>query len=116
MRLLIFGLALLAATPAAAQDAQSLQLQIDSLRLQQQIAQQRAIDQANQLMSMELQMRVDQAATEAELRRLPTPLPQPPYPSATPRARLDASQLPSIPDAALAASNQRVRDAAQNRR
>ena len=109
MRGLILGIVLLCAGPAAAQDAQTLQLQLDSLRLQQQMAQQRAVALEGQLMAAEAQLRADQAAAEAEAARAPARLPQLPYPTATP-APLDVSRLPTIPEATLTASNRRVRE------
>lgn len=111
-------LAFLIASPAATQDfGFTTQAQIDDLRMQQQLAQQRAIAQSNELMALESRLRTEQAVRDLEFQRaLPPRLPQLPYPAGAPPARIDTSKLPSIPDAALADSNRRVRDASENRR
>lgn len=89
----------------------------DALRAQQQLSQQRAVEQANQLMTLEARLRAEQAISDLQFARaLPARVPELPYPSSVPPAPLDVSKLPSIPDAALAASNQRVQDAVRNRR
>jgi len=110
----ILGLALATAGTAAAQDLNQLnQLQLDELRLQQQMQQQRSIDLQNQLMSMEARQRAEQAIVQGQR---PQPvLPSLPYPGAPP-ASVDTSHLPSIPDSALADSNRRVQEISKNRR
>lgn len=117
MRALVLSLALSAAAPAAAQDIHSQlnQFQLDDLRAQQQLAQQRAIAQANELMALESRLRTEQAIQDLRQVYAPVRLPELPYAGAPPAA-IDTSKLPEIPDAALAASNRRVREAVQNRR
>lgn len=117
MRALVLSLALaVAGLPAAAQDLNALtQFQLDDLRAQQQLAQQRAVAQANELMALEARLRTEQAIMDLRQSHAPVRLPELPYAGAPP-APLDTSRLPSIPDAALAASNRRVREASQNRR
>jgi hypothetical protein len=113
MRALIAILALAAATPAAAQTSS----QLADLQMQQQLAQQRAVAQHNELFALEARVRTEQAILDLQLQRaLPARAPELPYPVAAPTGRVDTSKLPSIPDAALAASNRRVQDAAKNRR
>ena len=104
------------AAPAAAQDFGAInQFQLDELRMQQHLAQQRAIAQSNELMALEARLRTEQAVMQAQTQRAQTRLPELPYEGAPP-ARIDTSKLPSIPDAALAASNRRVQEASENRR
>ena len=114
MRALIAVIALTAAAaPAAAQTSS----QIADLQMQQQLAQQRAVALHNELFTLETRMRTEQAILDLQLQRaLPARVPELPYPVAAPRGTIDTSKLPSIPDAALAASNRRVQDAAKNRR
>jgi hypothetical protein len=116
MRALILIAAIAAAAPAAAQPINALQF--DALRAEQSAAQFHAIQQDNERMALEARLRANQAVQDMELQRLlPPQVYLPPYPEVghvAPAAPFDASKLPSIPDAALAASNQRVRDAAKN--
>lgn len=111
---LIAGLALATAGSAAAQDLNQLnQLQLDELRFQQQLQQQRSVDLQNQLMTLETRQRAEQAIAQGQR---PAPaLPSLPYPGAPP-ASVDTSHLPSIPDAALAESNRRIQAISKNRR
>ena len=114
MRTLLAATLLVAATPAAAQHPQS---QLDDLRMQAEAAQRRAIDQQNQLMSLETRLRADQALLD--LQRSAPAVPQLRYdPTTGGRVAATAAptRYPSIPDSALAASNRRVQDAARNRR
>ena len=66
MRFLTAVLLLAAASPAAAQHPQT---QLDDLRMQQEAAHRRAIDQQNQLTALETRLRAEQGA--ADLRRTP---------------------------------------------
>ena len=112
MRYLIAVLLLAAATPAAAQHPQT---QLDDLRMQQQEAQRRAIDQSNQLMALDARLRAEQAS--AELQRPPPRLPEVRYKPATGGfVRAMPPSYPSVPDTTLADSNRKVQDAARNRR
>lgn len=117
MRARLFLSVLAIATPAA---AQPVQLQLDDLRAQQQAAERRAIDQANQIQALEARLRADQASADLAAQRAGVRLPQLPYgdPSMTtrPAAAAAAAAYPSVPDAVLADSNRRVQDAARNRR
>lgn len=117
MRAYVVLVVLALAAPAAAQEPWPLtQFQIDDLRMQQQMAQQRAIAQANELMALEARLRTEQAVAQAQAARAPVRLPELPYAEGAPPPVIDTSKLPSIPDAALAASNRRVQEAAKNRR
>jgi hypothetical protein len=115
MRAMILVLALAAAAPAAAQTPYTDQLRLNELQTQADLARQRAISQDNQLTALDAQIRADQAIRDIQLQRALPPL----LPRADPNApppTLDVSQLPSIPDSALAASNQAVREASRPRR
>ena len=108
MRALILALAVLApAVPAAAQDAFALQHMQNELWAQQQMLQQRAVAQSNELIALEARLRTEQSLTP---RLLGLELPPPPP------AAFHTSKLPSIPDDRLAASNAAVREASENRR
>ena len=114
MRLLAL-LVMFAAWPALGQDFNGLnQSQLDDLRAQQQLAQQRLIAQANELRALESRVRAEQAVADQQAARIPFRLPEP-LPGAPPRT-IDVDQLPSIPDEALAASNRRIRETAKNPR
>jgi len=117
MRALLAILALtLAAAPAVAQDLYATQSQIADLQMQQQLAQQRAVAQHNELFALEARLTTEQAILDLQLQRaLPVRVPELPYPVAVPTGKIDVSKLPSIPDAALAASNRRVQEASKNR-
>ncbi len=118
--LLISVLLTAAAAPAAAQLlGPADQMQIDNLRMQQEQAQRRAIDQANQLEALSARQRADDAALDLRLQRGdvgPRQAPSLRYEPAARPAGKASSRYPSIPDAALADSNRRVQDAARNRR
>jgi hypothetical protein len=111
MRALAALILLAAATPAAAQTPD-----LDALRFQQQQLQQRNVAQTNELMALEARLKAEQAVAEQQLARAPVRVPEPLYTSSTPRAKLDTSKLPSIPDAALADSNRRVQAIVGGRR
>jgi len=113
MRTLIALIALATASAAAAQPL-TQQLQLDELRMQQEAAQRRAIDQSNQLMALEARLRAEQAT--ADLQRGAPRAPGLRYEPARRSAPSAAAKYPSIPDAALADSNRRVQEAAKNRR
>ncbi|HEY0650731.1 hypothetical protein, partial [Phenylobacterium sp.] len=95
--------------------AQPVLQQLEDLRMQQEAANRRAIDQSNQLMALEARLRADQAS--ADLQRSAPRVPELRYEPSTRRGTAAAAaRFPSIPDAALADSNRRVQDAARNRR
>ena len=102
-----------AASPAVAQHPQQ---QIEDLRAQQEAMQRRAIDQANQLTALETRLRAEQGAVD--LQRVTPRAPEIRYKGAAGGGFVQAlpPTYPAIPDAALAASNKRVQDAARERR
>jgi hypothetical protein len=114
MRPLLIALALSAATPAAAQIPGNPGY--DYLRAQQEAAQRAAVARQNELMALEANLRAQQAINDLEFRRaVPVQAPQLPYPQSVGGGptSIDLSKLPSIPDAALAASNKRVQEIAR---
>jgi len=120
MRALIILIVLACAAPAAAQpDALTLSLQRDAeLQAQADQARRRDVELTNRLSTLEAQQQTDQALSDiAALRRRPAQPtiydPNLPPPRAAP---VPAASFVSIPDAALADSNARVRAAAANRR
>lgn len=114
MRVALTAAALAVATTAGA-SAQPAFQQLEDLRMQQEAAQRRAIDQSNQLMALEARLRAEQAL--ADLQRSAPRAPELRYePSERRGTAAAAARYPSIPDAALAESNRRVQDAARNRR
>ena len=113
-KLVVLSLSALAvATPALAQVTQS---QLEDLRVQQQAAERRFIDQSNQLQALENRLRADQASADLTAQRAGVRVPQLRYPDPTVGASAVTPKYPSMPDAALADSNKRVQDAARNRR
>jgi len=99
---------LAAATPAWAQDA----LQRESeIRMEQDMARQRSIEQSNRMMALEAQIGAEQAIRQVEAQRIRPILPRP-GPGAPP-PRIDPGSLASIPDDRLDASNARVREASK---
>lgn len=115
MRLLV-PLSVLALAAATAAKAQVTQFQLDDLRAQQQAADRRAIDQANQLQALDARMRADQAVAEMTVQRLGARAPELPYVSPVARGVVTTPTYPSMSDSVLAQSNQRVQDAVRNRR
>src|SRR3989344_7685009 len=115
MRALLAFSVLALAAPAA---AQPIQLQLDDLRAQQQAAERRAIDQANQMQALEARLRADQASADLAAQRAGARLPQLPYgdPSMTTRPAAATAAYPPAPAAVLAGSHRRVQDAARTRR
>jgi hypothetical protein len=122
MRVLILALtAAIVAGPAMAQVAPQLGLQPftaqDSIFLQQQEAtRQQLIQQQNQIMSLDAQIRAQQALSDVQAQARVPQLPLPDVTPGRPLPQIDTSQLASIPDAALADSNKKVLEAAGNRR
>jgi hypothetical protein len=105
------------AVPAAAQIYQSLTWANDALRLaDQQALRQRDITITNDLARLDAQLQTNQALAGLAAQRAPVVLPTMPLNSNAPPPMIDVSKLASIPDAALAASNARVRAAAENRK
>ena len=95
------------------QQQMDLQLRLNALQAQQDQASSQAVNQQNQLMNLEAQLRAQQ--TYADIRaESATPRLAPP-PETGPMPQIDTSQLASMPDATLAASNARIKAAAANR-
>lgn len=115
LRTIVLIGAIAAAAPAAAQAVGSLDaLRLDALRMQQEDAVRRLIDQQNQLMAAEAQARADRAAMELRLQRdLPVRIPEPA--SGSRLAPAAAAVFPSIPAKALTDSNRRIQAAVRDR-
>jgi len=109
MRWMIAGLILAAAMPAASQPTS--QFELDSLRIQQEAAARRAVAQANELTALEARLRTEQAVSDLRLQREAPRLPELAY--APPAAPAATPKYPSVPDALLADSNRRVREASK---
>lgn len=120
MRALVVLIALLFAAPAVAQpDTLALTLQRDAeLQAQADLARQREIELNNRLSTLEARLQTDQALRDIEaMRRRPQmPTIYDPNAPAPQVAAVPLAAFASMPDAALAASNARVRAAAANRR
>lgn len=128
MRAGLLSLLLLAAAgTAAAQDLQlerrldvqqrlDLQMRLNELQAQQDMARQREIARQNEIMALEARLRAEQGLADVRAQSLTPRLPPIPSQGAGPPPDIDTSQLTSIPDAALADSDRRVREAARNRR
>ena len=117
----LFAIALIAtAAPAGAQVLDPLsQMQLQDLRMQQEAAQRRAIDHANQLEALAARLRADQATLDLQVQRGDVGPRQAPGLRYEPAARSASSSLgkyPSMPDAALMDSNRKVQAASRNRR
>ena len=113
MRVALIAAALAAAATGVSAQQPTFQ-QLEDLRMQQEAANRRAIDQSNQLMALEARLRAEQAS--ADLQRSAPRVPELRYEPSTRRGARAAARYPSIPDAALAESNRRVQDAARSRR
>ncbi len=86
--------------------------QVDQLRMQQDLAARQAVIQRNDLSYLEHQLRTQQTLSAVQAQSQSPQIPPPPAGGA-PRS-IDVSGLASIPDAALAESNEKVRAAAGN--
>lgn len=120
MRLLTLVSVLAGLTAAGTASAQSLQQRLDlnaraaELRAQQNLADQRAVILENRLNNLESQQRTQQAIDDLQAQ---TRTPQlPPPPPGAPPPQIDTSNMATIPDSTLEQSNERVREAAGNRR
>lgn len=129
MRLPLFVFSALAvATPVMAQvtpappalnplvSSPAFQAQQFELRQQQEAMRQQLIQQQNQMMTLEAQIRTQQALSDVRAQVQTPRLPLPDVTPGHPLPQIDTSQLASIPDAALADSNRKVLDAANGRR
>ncbi|TAJ72522.1 MAG: hypothetical protein EPO51_10530 [Phenylobacterium sp.] len=116
MRTLI-ALSVLTLAGAAPAFAQVNQFQLDDLRAQQQAAERRSIDQANQIQALEARLRADQASADMAAQRAGVYVPRLPAVDPTVKGASAAPpKYPTMPDSVLADSNKRVQDAARNRR
>ena len=86
------------------------------LMVQQEQLRQQMIQQQNQLQVLDAQIRSEQALQEVQRLRVAPQLPLPDTRPGHALPNIDTRQLASIPDAALADSNKKVIDAANNRR
>jgi hypothetical protein len=117
MRVLILALSIFAvAAPAMAQVPMQMPTQPwtaqNAIILQQQEStRQQLVQQQNQLMSMDAQMRVQQGLSEIQAQAQSPQLPLPIMGPAGALPQMDTSQLATIPDSALADSNRKVLDA-----
>ena len=117
MRALVFLMALGAAAPATAQDFRALGFARDAeLTAQAQAARSRDIAITNDLSTLQSRVQTNQALSDiANLRAAPA-APIVALPLGAPPPKIDPGDLATIPDTTLAASNARVRAAADNRR
>jgi len=118
MRALVLALALAAAAaPAAAQDYRGIALSQEAERIAAgQAARSRDIVTTNELSTLQAQVQSNQALSDVGALRVRPTVPTIPLGPYTPAPRIDTSKFATIPDAELAASNARVRAAADNRR
>ena len=118
MRVFVILLALAAcvAAPAAAQPFRSLELARDAQAQEQALAaRNRDIALANELSNLQARLQTEQALSNLQAQRVGPPVPLVIYNPKAPPPKIDLSQMASIPDAALAQSNARIRAAADNR-
>ena len=109
MRWIIAGLMLAAATPVGAQPL----FELENLRAQQEAASRRAVAQTNELQALEARLRTEQAVADLRLQRDAPPPPYLPYAPSTSSTPATTPNYPSVPDALLADSNRRVREASR---
>jgi hypothetical protein len=117
VRALVLILSLAAASPAAAQRVgvppatlPQLQIQQNAIQAQTDLARQQQVGLQNELAARDAQLRADQAVAnlQAQVRLPQVNAPDVYAISAGAPAPVDQGAFPQIPDAALAASNQRV--------
>lgn len=108
------------ASPAAAQFVPQPALAIPQpdpgLMAFQEMQRQQLVQQQNQIMSLEAQLRTQQNLADVRAMAVSPRLPPPNLNGKAPPPQIDTNQLASIPDSALADSNRKVLDAAGNRR
>ena len=112
--LLLLAVAVLIAAPAAAQDYRALDQARDADAFAAEMAARaRGVALTNEHFALDARIRAEQALGDlARAAARPTLVPAPEAPLPT----IDTTRLATIPDAALAQSNARVRAAAANRR
>jgi hypothetical protein len=117
VRALALILALAAASPAAAQRAgvppatlPQLQIQQNAIQAQMDLARQQQVGLQNELAARDAQLRADAAVANLQAQVRPPPLNAPDLYviAAGAPPPVDQGPFPQIPDATLAASNQRV--------
>ena len=117
MRTLIILLILGSAAPAAAQPYRDLTFSQDAQRAAEaRAARAHDISAGNDLTVKAAGAQTDKALSNVAASRASPAVPTIPFNPAAPPPKIDASQLASIPDATLAASNARAVAAADNRR
>ena len=121
LAILAAPLALLAASPAFAQFVPApppgtLAAPDPGAMALQEMQRQQLVQQQNQIMSLEAQLRTQQALADLRALAVSPRLPPPHLNSKAPPPQIDTGQLASIPDSALADSNRKVLDAADNHR
>jgi hypothetical protein len=117
MRALVFFIALGAAAPATAQDFRAIALARDAeLTAQAQAARSRDIAITNDLSTLQARVQTNQALSDIAALRVAPAVPSVVLPPGAPPPKIDPGDIATIPDATLAASNARVRAAADNRR
>lgn len=114
----LFLSALAVAIPAVAfaQTPYTDQLRLGELQAQQDLARQRAIAQDNELTALTARIQTETVIRDLAAQRVLPKLPTLPDDPNRPPVVIDTSQLPSIPDDRLAASNAAVRAASEPRR
>jgi type IV secretory pathway VirJ component len=105
------------AAPATAQPFRDLELARDAQAQAAAVAaRNRDIALSNELSNLQARLQTDEALNHLQAQRISPPVPMTPFDPKAPPPKIDLSQMASIPDAALAQSNARVRAAADNRR
>jgi hypothetical protein len=117
MRAFVLVLTLGLAAPAAAQPFRAFEQGREAQAIADaQAARTRDIQLTNQLSLLQAQMQTQQALGNLQAARATPAVPTVPFNPRAPAPVLNLSQMASIPDAALAASNARILAAAGNRR
>ena len=98
--------------PSFAQQVDA-QARLEMLRAQQEFAARQQVILQNDISRLEAQLRAEQAFATLRAQSTTPAVPAPPASGALPS--IDVSQIASIPDAKLAASNAAVKAAAENR-
>ena len=115
--LLVLTLAAGLAAPASAQPFRSLERARDAQAQAEAVAaRNRDIAITNELSSLQARIQTEQALSNLQAQRISPPVPTVAFDPDAPPPKIDISQMASIPDAALAQSNARIRAAADNRR
>ncbi|THD50682.1 hypothetical protein [Phenylobacterium sp.] len=117
MRVLIAGLVLVAAAPAAAQPYFGLAQSLDAQRAAEaQAARNRDIALTNALSALQARQQTNESLAALAAARVSPAVPTVPFNPKAPPPKIDMSQIVEIPDATLAASNARAVAASENRR